>query len=120
MVFFICVLFFFVLWSRCHFVLFMPLLYFFYAILSTFFIFGRVVFLLTLCQWLYVQQSVLSYGYVTVACLGGIVRCLSKYLIAGVDTVSIFCLSCFVLFSGVSCFCLCYAVVINFKGKEIK
>ena len=91
------------------------------------------------------QQSVLSYGYVTVGWLGGIVRCLSNYLIAGVDTVSIVvytticvwlsygnvtvaylpagsCLLifCFVLFSGVSCFCLCYYVVVKFKGKEIK
>ena len=67
-----------------------------------------------------VCATFLGYGYVTVACLGGIVRCLSNCLIAGVDIVSIFYLPRYILFSGVSPFCLCYSVVIKFKGKEIK
>ena len=50
-------------------------------------------------------RVLLGYGYVTVA-YRPVGRCFSLF--------------CFVLFSGVSTFCLCYIVVIRFKGKENK
>ena len=86
-----------------------------------FFIFGRVVFFIdtvsmvvytTICAKLRLRNRRLVGG--------GIVRRLSKYLIAGVATVSIFVCPALFCFRACRVFCLCYAVVVNFKGKEIK